>query len=67
MWQSIEALAEQYRAEAVKLDGLIARAKSQPNPDVFEQDRRMRILRSMRAENYDIYRHLLWYMSPDEK
>lgn len=63
MWQTMEALAEQYRAEAVRLDELIARAKEHPNPDVFEQDRRMRILRSMRAENYGTYRNLLEYIN----
>lgn len=62
MWQSMEELAEQYRAEAVHLDEIIARARAQPNPDVFEQDRRMRILRMMRAENYGTYRNLLEYI-----
>lgn len=62
MWQTMEALAEQYRAEAVHLDELIERAKEHPNPDVFEQDRRMRILRSMRAENYGTFKNLLEYI-----
>lgn len=66
MWMSMEELAESYRDEARRLDGLIDRAKAHPNPDVLEQERRMRILRSMRKDSYDVYRHLLWLIQTDE-
>ena len=65
MWQTIDKLAEQYLAEAKNLDNLIDRAKNDPDPNLLEQDKRLTILRAMRRENYEIYRHLLWLAEPD--
>lgn len=60
MWLTITELAEQYLAEAIHIDELIDRAKASPEPNPLDQDRRLSVLRAMRRENYEIYRHLLW-------
>ena len=65
MWLSIHELADQYLAEALHLDELIDKAKASPEPNPLDQDRRLTVLRAMRRENYEIYRHLLWLSSPD--
>lgn len=60
-------LAEQYLAEARRLDALIERAQLQPNPDPLTQEKRLQTLRTMRTENYNTYRHLLvYYAGKDE-
>lgn len=64
---SIPELAKQYLAEAEHLGELIERAKRFPNPNILDQERRLTILRTMRRENYEIYRHLLWLSEPKDK
>lgn len=64
MWQPINKLAEQYLTEAKHLDELIDRAIQTPDPNLLEQDKRLTVLRTMRRENYEIYRHLLWLAEP---
>ena len=60
---TLEQLATQYRDEAEAIGQRLSELRRQygANPD-NETEKRIALLRTMRRENLDTYRHLLWYI-----